>query len=73
MGRPRPNLTELRITLTEGRNRQVRRMLEAVGHQVVKLARTRYDGLELGHLKPGEWRALRRDELNRLRAMVGLR
>jgi 23S rRNA pseudouridine2605 synthase len=61
VGRPRPGLTELRIVLTEGRNRQVRRILESVGHQVVKLARTHYDGLELGHLKPGEWRALRRE------------
>jgi 23S rRNA pseudouridine2605 synthase len=64
--------TVLRIEITEGRNRQVRRMGMAVGHPVIRLARVRYDGLGVDGLKPGEWRELRPDELSRLGALVGL-
>jgi 23S rRNA pseudouridine2605 synthase len=52
--RLRPNVVEL--TIHEGRNRQVRRMLEAVGHPVVRLHRTAYAGLTLDGLEPGAWR-----------------
>ena len=62
----------LRLVLREGRNRQVRRMLEAVGHPVVKLRRSRYAGISPGRLRPGEWRELTRDEVRRLRRLVGL-
>ena len=55
------------LTLHEGRNRQVRRMLDAVGHPVRRLHRTRYAGLGLGELAPGEWRELTRDEVSALR------
>jgi 23S rRNA pseudouridine2605 synthase len=65
--------TLLRIEITEGRNRQVRRMAAAVGHPVRRLARVRYDGIDLGDLGPGEWRELRPEELARLGALVGLR
>jgi 23S rRNA pseudouridine2605 synthase len=58
---PAPDTIEL--TIHEGRNRQVRRMCEAIGHPVVQLHRSRYAGLELGDLKPGEWRELTPDEL----------
>lgn len=44
------------ITITEGKNRQVRRMTAAVGHPALRLIRTRIGGWELGGLKPGEWR-----------------
>ena len=64
--------SRLELVLHEGRNRQVRRMLEAVGHPVVKLRRSRYAGLAPGRLKPGEWRELTRDEVRRLRRLVGL-
>ena len=64
--------TRLELTLHEGRNRQVRRMLDAVGHPVVKLRRARYAGLGPGRLRPGEWRELTRDEVRRLRRLVGL-
>jgi 23S rRNA pseudouridine2605 synthase len=59
------NVVEL--TLHEGRNRQVRRMLEAVGHPVVRLHRSRYAGLTLEGLEPGAWRELEPFEVKRLR------
>jgi 23S rRNA pseudouridine2605 synthase len=62
----------LRITIHEGRNRQVRRMCEAVGHPVVRLVRTRIGPLTDRSLKPGEWRALTQDEVRALeRAAAG--
>jgi 23S rRNA pseudouridine2605 synthase len=51
------------ITITEGRNRQVRRMIEAVGSKVLKLVRTRIGPIEIGDLKIGTWRRLRSDEI----------
>ena len=59
-----PNRIEL--VLHEGRNRQVKRMLDAVGHPVVRLHRSAYAGLTLAGLKPGEHRALTRDEISAL-------
>ena len=64
--------SRLELVLHEGRNRQGRRMLEAVGHPVVKLRRARYAGLGPGRLRPGEWRDLRPGEVARLRRLVGL-
>jgi 23S rRNA pseudouridine2605 synthase len=55
------------LTIHEGRNRQVRRMLAAVGHPVVALERTRYAFLTVDELAPGAWRELRDEELRRLR------
>lgn len=48
--------SHLTITLTEGKNREVRRLLEAVGHPVTRLRRVQFGGLELGDLAPGRWR-----------------
>ncbi|MBV8386029.1 MAG: rRNA pseudouridine synthase [Acidimicrobiia bacterium] len=59
-----PNV--LRITIHEGRNRQVRRMCEEVGHPVVRLVRTRIGPLAERRLKPGEWRALSAAEIRAL-------
>ncbi|HOQ76007.1 MAG TPA: pseudouridine synthase [Thermoclostridium sp.] len=56
----------LRITIHEGRNRQVRRMCEAVGHPVRSLKRVAIGGLRLGSLKPGEWRYLSAKELKKI-------
>lgn len=56
----------LRITIHEGRNRQVRRMCEAIGHPVERLVRTRIGPLTDRHLKPGEWRELTIEELRDL-------
>jgi 23S rRNA pseudouridine2605 synthase len=58
---------EIEVTLREGRNRQVRRMLEAVGNEVVALRRVRFGPLELGGLKEGSARRLSDQEIARLR------
>ena len=58
------------IVLHEGRNRQVRRMLEAVGHPVKRLHRPRLAGLDLAGLSPGEWRELRGHEVAALRKLT---
>ena len=55
------------LTIHEGRNHQVKRMLAAVGHPVVRLHRSAYAGLTLEGLEPGAWRALAADEVQRLR------
>ncbi|MBQ1343229.1 MAG: rRNA pseudouridine synthase [Firmicutes bacterium] len=57
----------LELTIHEGRNRQVRRMLEAVGHPVLHLKRTKLDFLDLTGLSPGTWRELTVDEVRRLK------
>ncbi|HEV2992859.1 MAG TPA: pseudouridine synthase [Acidimicrobiia bacterium] len=54
------------LTIHEGRNRQVRRMLEAVGHPVERLVRTRIGPVHDDRLGPGEWRPLRTDEVRAL-------
>jgi 23S rRNA pseudouridine2605 synthase len=59
-----PNV--VRITIHEGRNRQVRRMCEAVGHSVVRLVRTRIGPVADRRLAPGEWRRLETDEVRAL-------
>jgi len=61
----------LRITIHEGRNRQVRRMCEAVGHPVQRLVRVRIGPLVDRQLAPGEWRALSRDEVRTLERAAG--
>ena len=55
--------SRLELVLHEGRNRQVRRMCEAVGHPVRRLHRSRYADLEVDDLAPGEWRELSRHEV----------
>ncbi|MBR1408969.1 MAG: rRNA pseudouridine synthase [Clostridia bacterium] len=61
--------TELLITIHEGRNRQVRRMAAAIGHQVVLLRRVRFGPLDLGGLRRGEWRELTEGELEKLKRL----
>jgi 23S rRNA pseudouridine2605 synthase len=58
----------VRLVVHEGRNRQVRRMLEAVGHPVTRLVRTRIGPLADRRLKPGEWRVLDLEEVRALEA-----
>ena len=57
----------LSISIHEGRNRQVRKMCQAVGLKVTRLKRVAEGGLELGDLAPGKWRALSGEELDKLR------
>ena len=64
-----PNV--LRITIHEGRNRQVRRMCEAVGHPVRRLVRVRIGPLTDRRLRPGAWRELRTEEVRALERAVG--
>lgn len=65
--------TWLRVVLHEGRKRQIRLVAEALGHPVQRLIRVRLDGLRLGKLPPGAWRALGPEEVARLKRAVGLR
>jgi 23S rRNA pseudouridine2605 synthase len=60
----------LEITIREGRKHQVKRMLESVGHRVIKLMRIRMGSLSLGNLEPGEFRFLTDREANALRELV---
>jgi 23S rRNA pseudouridine2605 synthase len=62
----------IELTIHEGRKHQVKRMCEAVGHPVRHLHRSRYAGLDVRGLAPGEWRDLTRDEVAGLRRLVGL-
>jgi 23S rRNA pseudouridine2605 synthase len=55
------------VILHEGRNQQVRRMFDAIGHSVVKLVRTRIGNLEEKNLKPGQWRKLNPGEVKTLK------
>jgi 23S rRNA pseudouridine2605 synthase len=55
--------SHLTITLTEGKNREIRRLLDAVEHPVTRLRRVQFGGLELGTLAPGKWRRVSQEEL----------
>jgi pseudouridine synthase len=57
--------THLIVELTEGRNREIRRLFSAIGAEVTKLSRVAYGPIELGTLRPGEWRELTRDAFSR--------
>jgi 23S rRNA pseudouridine2605 synthase len=64
--------TEVRVVIREGRHRQVRRMLQAVGHKVQSLRRIGFGPLKLGRLKVGDWRVLGEGEIEALRRAVGV-
>ena len=61
------NHTWVQITLVEGKNRQIHRMGDAIGHRVMRLARQSFAGISTDRLKPGEVRELKRDELQQLK------
>ncbi len=61
----------LMITIKEGRNRQIRKMCEAVGLEVARLRRVSVGPLKLGMLKPGTWRELTAEELRAIRNAIG--
>jgi 23S rRNA pseudouridine2605 synthase len=58
--------THLIVELVEGKNREIRRMLESLGRPVTKLMRIAFGSLELGNLQPGEWREVGRQEMAEL-------
>jgi 23S rRNA pseudouridine2605 synthase len=64
--------TVLRFTLSEGRNRQIRKMCEEVGLEVARLKRTAIGSIKLGMLKQGAWRNLTDDEVRKLMIAAGL-
>jgi 23S rRNA pseudouridine2605 synthase len=57
--------THLIVELTEGRNREIRRLFDAIRRPVTRLLRVAYGPIELGRLQPGEWREVTRDEFSR--------
>jgi 23S rRNA pseudouridine2605 synthase len=64
------NNSWIEITIYQGKKRQIRRMLEKIGHEVLKLRRIRIDGLEMGNLKPGAYRYLSAEEINKIKTKV---
>ena len=66
------NNSWLEIIIYEGKKRQIRRMLEKTGHDVLKLKRIRVDGLELGKLEPGTFRYLTPEERDKIKKEVGV-
>jgi pseudouridine synthase len=58
------------LEIHEGRKREIRKLLDAVGHRVTKLRRVAFAGLTLEGLKPGQWRLLKNREIDRLRKLV---
>ena len=60
------NRAILDVTIHEGRNRQVRRMCQAAGLEVARLKRIAEGGLRIGELKPGQWRELAPQEIEKL-------
>ncbi|MCI4354681.1 MAG: pseudouridine synthase, partial [Thermoplasmata archaeon] len=71
IGGARTGGTWIEIVLTEGKNRQIRRMCGALGHDVVELVRVGIGALSLGDLSPGEWRRLLPEEVLRLARRPG--
>lgn len=65
-----PGRTVLQMTISEGRNRQIRKMCEAVGLEVARLKRTAVGPIKLGMLKPGTWRDLKPEELRAPRNVI---
>ena len=59
-----------KITLTQGLNRQIRRMCEYLGYEVIQLVRLRIMSVELGRLKPGQWRNLGQREIDQLNTAI---
>jgi len=61
----------VRMTITDGRNRVIRRAFEFIGHPVVRLVRIAVADIHLGSLSPGNWRLLTPREMDRLRTWMG--
>jgi 23S rRNA pseudouridine2605 synthase len=59
--------THVRLVLDEGRNREIRRLMRAAGHDVTRLLRVAFGSVQLGTLQPGRWRVLEAEEIDALR------
>ena len=70
LGRGEGATTRLRLTFAEGRKHEVKRYCEALGQRVVRLRRSAFGPIELGRLRPGQWRRLTPREVAQLRATV---
>jgi len=66
------SMTRVRMTLTEGRKREVKQLCKAVGHPVEKLRRVEFAGITARNLNSGEWRYLTSSEISRLKSLTGL-
>lgn len=64
------NNSWIEMTMHEGRKRQIRRMLETIGHTVLKLKRVKINGIALGDLKPGEYRYLTPEEIEKIKKEI---
>jgi 23S rRNA pseudouridine2605 synthase len=64
--------TDIAIEIHEGRNRQIRRMMERLGHDIVQLERAKYGSITTGSLQRGEWRRMTYEEVDELRQLVDL-
>jgi 23S rRNA pseudouridine2605 synthase len=64
------SMSTIDITIHEGRNRQVRRMFEAVGHEVIALTRLRFGPIALGELPPGQYRDATSREVSALNSLA---
>ena len=60
------NKTKVEIVIHEGKNRQVRKMLEAIGKKTLELERTKIDSIDVKDLKQGTWRYLKQEEVDKL-------
>lgn len=67
-----PDHHEVGISIHEGRNRQIRRMFEALGHEIASLERVNYAGLTADGIRPGKWRRLQEHEIRQLHRQVKL-
>ena len=65
------DISRVEVTLTEGRNRELRRIFAKIGHPVLSLKRIRIGNLTTRGLRPGRWRKLSRKEINELKAIAG--
>ena len=65
--------TDVALEIHEGRNRQIRRMMESLGHDIVQLERAKYGSLTTGTLQRGEWRRMTYEEVDELRERVDLK
>jgi 23S rRNA pseudouridine2605 synthase len=70
LGRLAPDETALEITITEGKKREVKRMMSAIHHPVVELNRVSFGPITARGLEPGAWRLLTKEEIDELKAIV---